>query len=60
MPLTTNPQWEIENAKLQKRPLYILSIEGVLELLTTFRPEDAQVTWTGYGIGPYGETGYGY
>lgn len=60
MPLLTNAKWNIENEKLQKRPLYLLIIEGVFEPLTTFRAGDAQVTWGGYGIGGYGTTGYGY
>ncbi len=60
MPLTTNPQWNIENSKLVKRPLYMVFIDGVLEPLTTFRASDAQVAWSGYGIGGYGLTGYGY
>lgn len=58
MPLITNPDWNIENAKLQKRPLYIVVIENMPEWLTTFRVEDAEVT--GYGIGGYGINGYGY
>ena len=45
---------------LVKRPLYILIIDGVFEPFTTFRAEDAQIVWGGYGIGGYGTTGYGY
>ena len=60
MPLATNPPWNIENAKLEKRPLYVLVIENLLEPLTSFRPEEARITWGGYGIGGYGTTGYGY
>lgn len=60
MPLTTNPPWKIENAKLQKRPLYIVVIENLPEWLTTFQPEDLVVSLTGYGIGGYGMNGYGY
>ncbi|MCJ7504519.1 MAG: hypothetical protein MUP80_15880 [Acidobacteriia bacterium] len=60
MPVATNPSFDRKNIELQKRPLYVVTIEGVLEPLTTFRPEEAQVTWGGYGIGGYGTTGYGY
>ena len=60
MPLTTNQTWNIENARLEKRPLYYLLIDGVMEPLTTFRADDAQITWGGYGMGGYGTTGYGY
>ncbi|MFB3921606.1 MAG: hypothetical protein ACE145_07780 [Terriglobia bacterium] len=58
--LTTNPSFDAANAGLVKRPLYIVVIDGVFDPLTTFRAEDAQVTWGGYGIGGYGTTGYGY
>lgn len=58
--LTTNAQWNIENAKLVKRPLYVVFIENLPEALTTFRAEDQQVEFTGYGIGGYGTNGYGY
>jgi len=60
MPLLTNPAWNVANAKLAKRPLYILIIENMPEWLTTFRAEDMVVTLTGYGIGGYGINGYGY
>jgi hypothetical protein len=60
MALTTTTGWTSENAKLAKRPLYIVTIENVLAYLTTFRPEDMEVTQTGYGIGGYGINGYGY
>jgi hypothetical protein len=60
MPIPTNSSWTMENAKLAKRPLYLVLIEGVSEPLTTFRPDDTEVTWGGYGIGGYGTTGYGY
>ena len=43
-----------------KRPLYIVIIDGVFDPLTTFRAEDEQITWGGYGVGGYGTTGYGY
>jgi hypothetical protein len=59
MSIATNPSFDTENQKLVKRPLYMLSIEGIAEPLTTFRLDDAQVTWGGYGIGGYGTTGYG-
>ena len=60
MPLAINSQWNVENAKLVKRPLYVVVIEDLPEALTTFRAEDQQVQSTGYGIGGYGTTGYGY
>lgn len=60
MPLTTKPKWNIENAKLQKRPLYVVVIQDMPEWLTTFRAEDMTITLTGYGIGGYGINGYGY
>ena len=58
--LVTNAQWNVENAKLVKRPLYVIFIENLPEALTTFRAEDQQVQFTGYGIGGYGTSGYGY
>ncbi len=60
MPIVTNPSWNLANAKLAKRPLYIVVIEGFPSCLSSFRPDDQQVTLTGYGIGGYGVTGYGY
>jgi hypothetical protein len=60
MPIVTNPNFDVNNAALAKRPLYVLTIEGVLEPLTTFRLEDTLVTQTGYGLSGYGTTGYGY
>ncbi len=60
MPLTTNPNWNVENAKLTKRPLYVVVMETIPEWLSTFRPEDMQVTLTGYGVGGYGLNGYGH
>ena len=60
MPISTNANWEIENAKPAKRPLYVVIIENLPEALTTFRAEDQQVTLTGYGIGGYGTNGYGH
>ena len=58
--IVTNPNFDSANLDLQKRPLYLLIIDGVFEPLTTFRADDAQVIWGGYGIGGYGTTGYGY
>ena len=60
MPITTNSSFDLKNQELIKRPLYVVIIEGMLEPLTTFRLDEAQVTWGGYGIGAYGTTGYGY
>jgi|YelNatPaOPRAMG01_1025707.scaffolds.fasta_scaffold20552_3 hypothetical protein len=60
MPLTTNPSFNVNNAALAKRPLYVVQIEGVLDILTSFRPEDMNVSHTGYGVNGYGTTGYGY
>ena len=60
MPITTNSNFDEANLKGTKRPLYLLIIDGVFEPLTTFRADDAQVIWGGYGIGGYGTTGYGY
>ena len=60
MPIPTNTSFDARNQELSKRPLYLVFIEGVLEPLTTFRLEDTQVTWGGYGVGGYGTTGYGY
>ncbi len=58
--LMTNPNFDAANLELQKRPLYLVVIDGVFEPLTTFRADDTQVIWGGYGIGGYGTTGYGY
>ncbi len=60
MPIPTNLDFDAKNLELAKRPLYLLTIEGVLEPLTTFRLEDDQITRYGYGIGGYGVMGYGY
>jgi len=60
MPIPTNSNFDAKNLELTKRPLYLLTIEGVLEPLTTFRLEDVQITRHGYGIGGYGIMGYGY
>jgi len=60
MPIPTNSNFDAKNLELSKRPLYLLTIDGVLESLTTFRPEDAAVIYYGYGIGGYGVMGYGY
>src|SRR5271157_498893 len=58
--IATNPSFDTLNQELVKRPLYIVSIEGLPEPLTTFRLDDQQVTWGGYGVAGYGTTGYGY
>ena len=60
MPIPTNSNFDAKNLELTKRPLYLLTIEGVLEPLTTFRLEDGQITRYGYGIGGNGVMGYGY
>lgn len=59
MAITTNPSFNANQQQLAKRPLYVVTIEGIAEPLTTFRLDAAQVTWGGYGIGGYGTTGYG-
>jgi hypothetical protein len=60
MPIPTNSNFDAKNQELAKRPLYLVFIEGVLEPLTTFRPEDTEVSWGGYGVWGYGTLGYGY
>lgn len=60
MPVMTNASFDLNNAALAKQPLYVVQIEGVMDLLTTFRPEDVNVGHTGYGMNGYGTTGYGY
>lgn len=60
MAIPTNTTFDAENQSLIKRPLYLLIIEGIADPLTTFRPDDMQVTWSGYGLSGYGTTGYGY
>jgi hypothetical protein len=60
MPIPTNSNFDAKNLELTKRPLYLLTIEGVLEPLTTFRLEDVQFARYGYGISGYGVMGYGY
>jgi len=60
MPIPTNSNFDAKNLELTKRPLYLLTIEGVIEPLTTFCLEDVQITRYGYGIGGYGVMGYGY
>jgi hypothetical protein len=59
MPIMTNPSFNAQNQQLVKRPLYLVSIEGLPEPLTTFRLDDFQVIWSGYGLNGYGTTGYG-
>ncbi len=60
MPIPTNPHFDVKNLELVKHPLYLLAIDGVLEVLTTFRLEDVAVIHYGYGIGGYGVMDYGY
>ncbi len=60
MPVITNPSFDLNNAALAKQPLYVVQIDGVIDSLTTFRPEDMNVTHTGYGVNGYGTSGYGY
>ena len=60
MTIETNFNFDTNNAALVKRPLYVLVIEGLASPFTTFRPEDMQVTVSGYGMSGYGTTGYGY
>jgi hypothetical protein len=59
MPIITNPSFNAQNQQPTKRPLYMVIIEGLPEPLTTFRLDDVQVTWGGYGMSGYGITGYG-
>lgn len=59
MPIITNPSFNAQNLELVKRPLYMVSIEGLPEPLTTFRLDAVQVTWSGYGLSGYGLSGYG-
>lgn len=60
MPILTTPDWDLENAKLIKRPLYLVVIQDLAEALSTFRAEDMEVVVGGYGIGGYGINPYGY
>jgi len=60
MPIQTNPSFNTQNQQLVKQPLYIVSIDGMPEPLTTFRLDQVNVTWGGYGVSGYGTTGYGY
>lgn len=60
MAIQTNPSFDTSNTALVKRPLYVLTIQGVTTPLTTFRPQDMQVVISGYGMSGYGTTGYGY
>lgn len=59
MAVQTNPNFDTNNTALEKRPLYALVIEGVFDALTTFRPQDMEITVGGYGLNGYGLTGYG-
>jgi hypothetical protein len=60
MPILTTPDWDRENVNLIKRPFYLVVIGDLVEALSTFRAEDMQVVWGGYGIGGYGINPYGY
>lgn len=60
MAIQTNPDFDMKNREAAKRPLYLLVIDGLPEPLTTFRLDDAQVSWSGYGLSGYGTAGYGY
>lgn len=60
MPIPTNPNFDLENAKLRRQPLYIVVIDGVFEPLSTFRYEDYAVSLGGYGVELYGVVGWGY
>jgi hypothetical protein len=60
MPIITNPGFNAQNLELAKRPLYLVSIDGLPEPLTSFRLDTVQVVWSGYGLTGYGTTGYGY
>ena len=59
MAVNTNPSFNVQNLELAKRPLYMVSIDGLPEPLTTFRLDAVQVNLTGYGLSGYGTTGYG-
>jgi hypothetical protein len=59
MAIETNPSFDSQNTALTKRPLYVVQIEGVLDPLTTFRPQDWEITLAGYGMNGYGLSGYG-
>ena len=60
MAIQTNSSFDTYNAALVKHPLYVLVIDGIATVLTTFRPQDMQVAVSGYGMSGYGTTGYGY
>lgn len=60
MSIPTNANFDTANQQLVKQPLYILTIEGISEPLTTFSADQTAVTWAGYGLSGYGTTGYGY
>jgi hypothetical protein len=59
MAIVTNPSFDAQNLAPAKRPLYMVSIDGLPEPLTTFRLDAAQVVWSGYGLSGYGGSGYG-
>ena len=60
MAISTNATFDSKNAVLNKRPLYLLVIEGIPDTLTTFIFEEEEVAPTGYGMTGYGMASYGY
>lgn len=58
--IPTHPNFGAKNQELAKRPLYIVTIDGILEPLTSFRIEDMDIVWGGYGVAGYGTAGYGF
>jgi hypothetical protein len=60
MAIRSNTTFDSQNAALTKRPLYLVIIEGIPDVLTTFVVEDEGVTPTGYGMTGYGMAPYGY
>jgi hypothetical protein len=59
MPITTDPAFNTQNSNLAKQPLYLLFIDGIPDSITTFVAEQALITLEGYGLNPYGKSGYG-
>ncbi|HZP03131.1 MAG TPA: hypothetical protein VFD30_22980 [Terriglobia bacterium] len=60
MAIRSNTTFDSQNAALTKRPLYLVIIEGIPDVLTTFVAEDEGVSPTGYGMTGYGIAPYGY
>lgn len=60
MAVSSNPKFDSKNSALNKRPLYLVIIEGIPDTLTTFVVEDEGVSPTGYGMTGYGIAPYGY